>query len=266
MSSGSTGWRRSPPRSSTTVRSRSREPQGCCCRSGCGCSTRPWRCFLTAFCAAPTASSAVDRKITHQIRLVLTDFPDEHTQVVVDRRVSRPPEPQPGVALEYLLKLKDRIGTSGLEAVIEHLWNAREACSFSHPRQAVEILERLHHDRYLIMRIRKDDPVALEDALDFLDGRGHQGREAMGGRAQPRPGNRLQAPRDPAGLGIARGGRRGHPQLARDGGRPGHVPQRGAKPRQSRPGQEGPGHPGAPGQPAQSRLAAEAAAHPGQHR
>ena len=34
----------------------------------------------------------------------------------------------------------------------------------------MEILERLHHDRYLIMRIRKDDPVALEDALDFLDG------------------------------------------------------------------------------------------------
>jgi hypothetical protein len=123
------------------------------------------------FRAVLTASSAVDRKITHQIRLVLTDFPDEHTQVVVDRWGSRPPEPQPGVALDYLRKLMDRIGTSGLEAVIEHLWNAREACSFSHPRQALEILERLHHDRYLIMRIRKEDEqVTLEDALDFLDG------------------------------------------------------------------------------------------------
>jgi hypothetical protein len=115
--------------------------------------------------AAVTASTSVDRKITHEIPLVITDFPDE-SQVVVGLR-SRPPALPRGTGLEYLQKLLDRGKDSGWDEVLRHLWNARKQCS---PAQALTILEDFHANTYLWKDIRKAKVVPLKNALAALQG------------------------------------------------------------------------------------------------
>jgi hypothetical protein len=121
------------------------------------------------FRADLSASSAVDRKIAPQIRLVLSDFP-VGSQHVVSLDASNPQVPSSGPGRRYYDTLVDRVKNSGLAEVVSHLWDARTPFSFSDPEAAVRVLEDLDRDDYLSKAIRESDPVRLADALAVLDG------------------------------------------------------------------------------------------------
>jgi hypothetical protein len=119
------------------------------------------------FRADLSASSAVDRKITHQIRLVLTDSPAD-SQHAISLDAASPPRSGPG--RRYFEMLLDREKHSGLPAVIGHLWNANLPYAFSDPGAAIETLVGLNRDDYVWKAVRESDPVKLTDALAVLAG------------------------------------------------------------------------------------------------
>jgi hypothetical protein len=113
-----------------------------------------------------SASSAVSRKITPRMRLVLTDAPADGQQVIV---LGESPPPQSPAARDYHRTLLQKKENSGQEAVVSHLWNLKEPCSLSQPGQVVQLLRILDRVPDLLKRIlsaaagnRLDLPLALE--------------------------------------------------------------------------------------------------------
>jgi hypothetical protein len=113
-----------------------------------------------------SASSAVSRKITPRMRLVLTDAPADGQQVIV---LGETPPPHSPAAREYHRTLLQKKENSGQEAVVSHLWNLEEPCSLSQPGQAVQLLRFLDRLPDLFKRIvsaaagnRLDLPLVLE--------------------------------------------------------------------------------------------------------
>jgi len=118
-----------------------------------------------------TVSSAIDSKVAHQIRLVLTEAPGDNQQVI-DLNADRLPRPQSEPARRYLKMLLEKGDeeNSGLSQVIGYLWQQKRPCPLSDPAEAVGILERLDRYRYALMGIRKADRAPLADAVAWLDG------------------------------------------------------------------------------------------------
>src|SRR6185437_6933912 len=113
-----------------------------------------------------SASSAVSRKITPRMRLVLTDAPADGQQVIV---LGETPPPHSPAAREYHRTLLQKKENSGQDAVVSHLWNLEEPCSLSQPGQAVQLLRFLDRLPDLFKRIvsaaagnRLDLPLVLE--------------------------------------------------------------------------------------------------------
>jgi hypothetical protein len=113
-----------------------------------------------------SASSAVSRKITPRMRLVLTDAPADGQQVIV---LGETPPPHSPAAREYHRTLLQKKENSGQDTVVSHLWNLKEPCSLSQPGPVIQLLRILDRLPDLIRRIlnaaagnRLDPPLALE--------------------------------------------------------------------------------------------------------
>ncbi|HLK72996.1 MAG TPA: hypothetical protein VKU77_05035 [Streptosporangiaceae bacterium] len=119
------------------------------------------------FRADLSVSSAVDRKIAHRIRLVLTEDPaDGQYETALDVAHSPPPG---GPGRRYFEMLLEREEKYGLGAVLGHLWSAKGPYTFADPWAALDVLADLNRDDYRWDAVRSSEPVTLADALAVLD-------------------------------------------------------------------------------------------------
>jgi hypothetical protein len=121
--------------------------------------------------ASLTATTAIDSKIVPTVYLALTDFAGDGQLEAPLMAPSLPqPQPQDERAARYLDMLQERVKTSGLAAVVGHLWAAKRPCPLD-PAAAVEVLRHLDRYGYASKRVEESPRARLEDALELLDGR-----------------------------------------------------------------------------------------------
>jgi hypothetical protein len=92
------------------------------------------------FRADLSASSVVDNTAKHGIRLVFADYAAPGQRL---RSLRTPAPPDTGAGLHYLAMLTEKATDRGLQAVVDHLWAVRHACSFEFPGDAQAILAEL---------------------------------------------------------------------------------------------------------------------------
>ena len=115
-----------------------------------------------------TASTDIDPKIGHTIRLVLTEFPGDG-QREVPLGTGQPLVPRGPEAERYRLLLLDRVSTYGLAVVLKHLWDDKLTCPLQ-PGAAIDRLSNLHRDQNRSTKMRKSASVDVHDAIELLDG------------------------------------------------------------------------------------------------
>jgi len=118
------------------------------------------------FRADLSASSAVDNAVAHRVQLVLTNYPSDSQQVAPLR--GAPVTPRSDVARDYLDMLRAKRHLETLETIVAHLREARDPCSFAHPRRALEILNELNRDRHKVMAA-VTAPESLKSSFVFFD-------------------------------------------------------------------------------------------------
>ena len=104
------------------------------------------------FRADASATSAVDNTIAHPMRLVLAEYASNGQQAAPLRGPAVTPRSE--LARDYLAMLSDKERWEGLDVVVAHLWSATEACSFSCPETALEILDGLNRHGYKLRAAR----------------------------------------------------------------------------------------------------------------
>jgi hypothetical protein len=115
-----------------------------------------------------TASTDIDPKIGHTIRLVLTEFPgDGQRSVRLGTGESSAPRGQD--AERYRKLLLERVETYGLATVLKHLWDDKLTCALL-PGAVIDRLSNLHRDEYRSNKMRKSTSVDLHDAVELLEG------------------------------------------------------------------------------------------------
>lgn len=119
------------------------------------------------FRADLSASTAVDNTVAHRMRLILAEYADRGQQAA--RLRGAPVVPRSGLARAYLSMLLDKGRWDGPHAVVAHLWDATDACSFGQPEAALEILDELNRSGH---RIRKanEDAESLASSRAFFRG------------------------------------------------------------------------------------------------
>jgi hypothetical protein len=111
-----------------------------------------------------STSSCVNNSADHGIRLVFANFSNNQRLLPLQ---GTGPEPAPGVALDYLEALHRKKKNSGLASVIAHLWGAKGNYSFSHPEQALDVLEQLNFV-YDAVEALRDINLRREQLLTIL--------------------------------------------------------------------------------------------------
>lgn len=118
------------------------------------------------FRAELTASSAVDNAMLHRIRLVLADYAKEGQ---FEAPLRGAPLKLGADAYRYYGELVDKeANDGGVLAVVTHLWNAGDSCSFDNRGQALGILRRLNQLGSVSRFIERAEE-SLENSLHALD-------------------------------------------------------------------------------------------------
>lgn len=105
------------------------------------------------FRADLSGSTAVDSTVVHRVRLVLAEYASDRQQAVPLHGAPVPLRSE--LAREYLAMLLDKERWDGLDAVLAHLRDAVDACSFGRPETALEILGGLNRYRYKLRTARE---------------------------------------------------------------------------------------------------------------
>ena len=120
-----------------------------------------------------SASSAVDRRIQHDFRLVFTEFPgDNQVPVPLTGSAAARPALETPAARRYheLLLDKGKERNSGLARVVNHLWRHAETYALSDPGSAVPVLEDLDRFEHAKTQIGQSPHAPLAAVLAFFKG------------------------------------------------------------------------------------------------
>ena len=117
------------------------------------------------FRADLSASTGVQANSEYDIRLVFAEYGGDN-QIILSLYEDEP-DPGPGLALNYLNMLRDKMKISGLDRVVTYLWDDKEELNFQHPEAALERLAKLAPEDYWV-RILCDERLTREQVLAFF--------------------------------------------------------------------------------------------------
>jgi hypothetical protein len=99
-----------------------------------------------------SASTAVDNTVTHGMDLVFASFPNKQVLVSLSRE-SPMPVPRTEHGLAYRGLLLEKVASSGIQAVIDHLWLATGVHRLDRPEESLATLRELDFDGSLLRRL-----------------------------------------------------------------------------------------------------------------